>query len=99
MGTALAVAIQRREFAMNQPMPNAFGDEAISESRDIAVTLHACATCLGGEDRKTMRHAGRRLHDALAQDINRALLICRVAFGGLLLTVAAVGVLIATLHG
>ncbi len=84
---------------MNQPMPSAFGDEAISESRDIAVTLHACVTAVGGEDRKTMRRAGRPLHDTLAQDINRALLICRVAFGGVLLTVAALGVLIATLHG
>ncbi len=51
---------------MDQPTPSASGDEAISESRDIAVTLHVCVTCLGGEDRETVTRAGRRLHDALA---------------------------------
>lgn len=52
---------------MDQSAPDALLEEAISQSRETAVTLYVCVTCLAGEDRETEPRAGRRLHDALAE--------------------------------
>jgi predicted metal-binding protein len=52
---------------MDQSAPDALLEEAISESRETAVTLYVCVTCLAGEDRDIEPRAGRRLHDALAE--------------------------------
>jgi predicted metal-binding protein len=52
---------------MDQSAPDALLEEAISQSRETAVTLYVCVTCLAGEDRDTEPRAGRRLHDALAE--------------------------------